>query len=303
MVGVKNMSNILEVRNLQKAYGKYVALKNINFTIESGKIVGLLGKNGAGKTTLIKTLIGLFKEFEGEIIYQGKVIDHSNPEIMNTIGTLVDVSFHEDMTAYDNLKMLMMITPGKSQADYKREIGELLEFVGLTDNARDKVRAFSFGMKQRLALAQAMISDTKLLILDEPFVGLDPLGIEIVKEKMLRLCRENQVSVIFSSHQLAEVAELSDDIIVISNGEIGYSGSYQELVNENKKYYIFLDRLCEDMEFIDRYDMENHPEQRMVSVGFNQHNLNAVLRDIQSVGYTILDIQTEENPLLELLKE
>lgn len=297
------MSNILEVRNLQKAYGKYVALKNINFTIESGKIVGLLGKNGAGKTTLIKTLIGLFKEFEGKIFYQGKVIDHSNPEIMNTIGTLVDVSFHEDMTAYDNLKMLMMITPEKCRTDLKKEIGELLEFVGLIDNARDKVRSFSFGMKQRLALAQAMISDAKLLILDEPFVGLDPLGIEIVKEKLLRLCREKNVSVIFSSHQLAEVAELSDDIIVISNGEIGYSGSYQELVNENKKYYIFLDRLCENMELINKYNMKNHSEQKMVSVSFCQHNLNNVLRDIQGADYTILDIHTEENPLLELFKE
>lgn len=297
------MSNILEVKNLQKAYGKYVALKNINFTIERGKIVGLLGKNGSGKTTLIKTLIGLFKEFEGEIIYQGKVIDHSNPEIMNTIGALVDVSFHEDMTAYDNLKMLMMITPGMHQADYKKEIGKLLKFVGLTDNARDKVKSFSFGMKQRLALAQAMISNAQLLILDEPFVGLDPLGIEIVKEKLIRLCLEKNVSVIFSSHQLSEVAELSDDIIVISNGEIGYSGPYQELVNENKKYHIFLNKPCEDMIFVDKYNMENYPEQRKVSLDFSQHNLNHALQDIQRAGYTIMDIQTEENPLLELFKE
>lgn len=297
------MSGILEVKNLQKAYGKYVALKNINFTIGSGKIVGLLGKNGAGKTTLIKTILGLFKEFEGEIIYQGKPIDHSDPEVMNTIGALVDVSFHEDMTAYDNLKMLLMVTPGKERADHKKEIGRLLEFVGLTANAKDKVRSFSFGMKQRLALAQAMIPDAKLLIVDEPFVGLDPLGIELVKEKLLSLCREKNVSIIFSSHQLAEVAELSDDIIVISNGEIGYSGSYQELVHENKKYHIFLDRLCEDMDFIEKYNMEKHPEQNMVSVSFCRQNLNDVLREIQRAGCTILDIQTTENPLLELFQE
>lgn len=297
------MSGILEVKNLQKAYGKYVALKNINFTIASGKIVGLLGKNGAGKTTLIKTILGLFKEFEGEILYQGKPIDHSNPEVMNTIGALVDVSFHEDMTAYDNLKMLLMVTPGKEQADHKKEIGRLLEFVGLTANAKDKVRSFSFGMKQRLALAQAMIPDAKLLILDEPFVGLDPLGIELVKEKLLSLCREKNVSIIFSSHQLAEVAELSDDIIVISNGEIGYSGSYQELVHENKKYHIFLDRSCEGMDFVEKYNLEKHPEQNMVSVSFCRQNLNDVLREIQSAGCTILDIQTAENPLLELFQE
>lgn len=297
------MSNILEVKNLQKAYGKYVALKNISFKIESGRIVGLLGKNGAGKTTLIKTLIGLFREFDGQIIYQGEAIDHSAPLVMNTIGSLVDVTFHEDMTAFDNLKLLMMITPGKNPRKYKKDIDELLKFVGLAENAKDKVKSFSFGMKQRLALAQAMIPDAALLILDEPFVGLDPLGIEIVKEKLMALCREKKVSVIFSSHQLAEVAELSDDIIVISDGEIGYSGSYQELVNENKKYHIYLDRPFGDSETLKRYGMQSVPEQKAVCMEFKQHELNEVLHDIQALGYSIQDIQTEENPLLGLFME
>lgn len=297
------MSNILEVKNLQKAYGKYIALKNISFEIKCGKIVGLLGKNGAGKTTLIKTILGLFKEYEGEIVYQGELIDHSNPTVMNTIGSLVDVSFHEDMTAYDNLKLLMMITPGKRTVSYREDIEELLEFVGLADNAKDKVKSFSFGMKQRLALAQSMISQTKLLILDEPFVGLDPLGIEMVKEKLLMLCRKKNVSIIFSSHQLTEVAELSDDIIVISNGEVGYSGSYEKLVAENKKYDIFLDKPFEHMEIVRKYEIKNFSEQKMVSVGFNQHNLNNVLKGILDLGYSIQDIQIEENPLLELFRE
>lgn len=297
------MSNILEVRNLQKAYGKYVALKNISFDIKGGRIVGLLGKNGAGKTTLIKTLIGLFREFDGEIIYGGKAIDHTDPLVMNTIGSLVDVTFHEDMTAYDNLKLLMMITPGKEPAEYKKEIDELLEFVGLKENARDKVKSFSFGMKQRLALAQAMIADTKLLILDEPFVGLDPLGIEIVKEKLITLCQERGVSIIFSSHQLAEVAELSDDIIVIADGKIGYSGSYQNLIDANRKYEIRLDVPCRHKEILDRYAMQDIPEQNMVRMEYRQQCLNAAIRDIQAAGYTILDIRTEGNPLLELFKE
>lgn len=297
------MSKILEVKNLQKSYGKYLALKNVSFEIEEGKIVGLLGKNGAGKTTLIKILMGLFREYEGKIIYQGKEIDHSDPLVMNTIGALVDVSFHEDMTAYDNLKLLFMVTPGKESANYKKEIRELLEFVGLLEHEKEKVKAFSFGMKQRLALAQAMMNDAKLLILDEPFVGLDPVGIEIVKEKLHTLCKEKKVSVIFSSHQLAEVAELSDDIIVISNGEIGYSGSYQKLVNEKKKYQIFLNRPFEESEVAKKYVLEQYPKQKMVSVAFQQGNLNEVLREIQNLGYLIKEIQTKENPLLDLFRE
>lgn len=297
------MSNILEVKNLRKAYGKYVALKNVSFEIESGKIVGLLGKNGAGKTTLIKTILGLFREYEGEILYQGKMIDHSNPAVMNTIGSLVDVSFHEDMTAYDNLKLLMMITPEKKFVNHKESIGNLLEFVGLTGNAKDKVKSFSFGMKQRLALAQSMISEARLLIWDEPFVGLDPVGIESVKEKMLMLCKEKNVSIIFSSHQLTEVAQLSDEIIVISNGEIGYSGSYQRLVDENKKYNIYIDKPFKHKDIFSKYEMNNIFEQKMISVGYNQHNLNDVLKEILNLGYYIQDIQIEQNPLLELFKE
>lgn len=199
--------------------------------------------------------------------------------------------------------MLMMITPKKIKLNYKNEIMKLLEIVGLNDHANSHVKSFSFGMKQRLALAQALIADAKLLILDEPFVGLDPLGIEFMKSKLITLCKDKGVSIIYSSHQLAEVAELSDDIIVLNGGKIGYCGSYQALVNKNKKYHIILDRPLCDTEILRKYKQEDHLKGNQISIDYHLNLLDTVMRDIQSSGYFIRDIQIEENSLLKLFGE
>jgi len=297
------LEKILEVRNLYKAYGNFVALKNINFSIEYGKIVGLLGKNGAGKTTLIKTIIGLFKNYDGEIIYKGKPINFSDPLEMSTIGVLVDTVFHEDLSAYMNLKLLMMATPNKDLANMDEEIMDLLKFVGLENNAKDKVKSFSFGMKQRLALSQALIAEPQLLILDEPFVGLDPLGIELVKEKLLNLCSEKKVSIIFSSHQLSEVAEISDDIIVIDNGIIKYSGSYAQLANTGKKYCITLisNLRDEDIPEFQKYMISDNKDS--ITVDYNSDSLNEVMNLLHERSYQINYIDIIENSLIKLFKE
>lgn len=300
---MRSLNNILEINNLHKTYGNFVALKNITFSIEYGKIVGLLGKNGAGKTTLIKTIIGLFKNYEGEIVYKGKPIEHSNAKEMSTIGALVDTVFHEDLSAYMNLKLLMMATPGKDLTYMKKEIMELLCFVGLENNANDKVKSFSFGMKQRLALAQSLIVEPQLLILDEPFVGLDPLGIELVKKKLLKLCLEKKVSIIFSSHQLSEVAEISDDIIIIDNGEIGYAGPYAQLANTDKKYSITLCRTIndDDTHLFESFMISENKD--ILTIDYNPYQLNEILNILQNNNYYIDHIDVIENSLIKLFKE
>jgi len=297
------LEKILEVRNLHKAYGNFVALKNISFSVEYGKIVGLLGKNGAGKTTLIKTIIGLFKNYDGEIIYRGKPINFNDPLEMSTIGVLVDTVFHEDLSAYANLKLLMMATPNKDLTYMDREIMDLLKLVGLENNARDKVKTFSFGMKQRLALSQALISEPNLLILDEPFVGLDPLGIELVKEKLLTLCSEKKVSIIFSSHQLSDVAEISDDIIVIDKGIIKYAGSYSELANTGKKYCITLKSILKEDELVlfNKYEISKNND--MIMIDYNSDLLNEVIKLLHDKDYKIDYIDIKENSLIKLFRE
>lgn len=299
--------SILKIRKLNKAYGQNEVLKDINFSIEYGKIVGLLGKNGAGKTTLIKIIIGLLNNYQGEIYYQGELIDHSDVLKMNTIGSLVDTSFHNDLSAYDNMKILMMATPNKEKQSMRNDIMQLLTFVGLEPNYKDKVKSFSFGMKQRLALAQALIVEPKLLILDEPFVGLDPPGIELVKERLKELCVNKQVSIIFSSHQLAEVAELSEDLVVIDQGCIQYFGSYEALASANKKYSVTLDRTLskEDIAQITKglgYDIVCDAQTREVHFHYSEGALNQILRTLIEMDYTINEINKLDNALAQLFK-
>ncbi|MCI9025288.1 MAG: ABC transporter ATP-binding protein [Dorea sp.] len=227
---------ILDVRHLQKRYKKYPVLKDVSFQIKQGHIFGLIGKNGAGKITLMKSVLGLNTNYQGEIIFHGKKLTPSDETMKAKIGSLVDVSFYDDMTAYQNLKVVMMLTKAVPIEDQDKRIHELLSFVGLESSGKKSVRSFSFGMKQRLALAQAIIIEPALLILDEPFVGLDPIGIEDVKNLLRKLCQKNKTSIIFSSHQLTEVCDLADDIVILNDGVISYSDTYDNMKNSGKSF-------------------------------------------------------------------
>lgn len=294
-------THILEINRLQKSFGRHDVLKDISFTVESGKIIGLLGKNGSGKTTMIKCILGLLNCY-GEIIYDGKPIDHKDALVMNSIGTLVDTAFFEDMTAYDNLKILMLSTPNRDNSHMKKDIGALLDFVGLSENSREKVKGFSFGMKQRLALSQALIMEPKLLILDEPFVGLDPLGIILVKEKLVELCEHKNTAVIFSSHQLAEVAELSESLVAIESGHVKYFGTYADLANQNKQYRIMLDKALESSQLKTLsgmgIELEISELQNELTLLHGDKTLNMLLRKLCSADYEIREI-TREDKILE----
>jgi ABC-2 type transport system ATP-binding protein len=229
-MNMKNEDIILEVKHLRKGYKKTEVLKDISFEMKKGSIMGLLGRNGAGKTTLLKCILGINVGYEGEIVFKNKEMNHEDEEVKKKIGSLVDVTFFGDLSAYDNLKLSMMITK-----DYpmKNKIEELLNLVDLSKDKNKKVKNFSFGMKQRLALAQAFIAEPELLILDEPFVGLDPAGICDMKDFLKTIIKEKKTSIIFSSHQLDEVEDLAEDIIVLKDGYINYDDSYENIKNNN----------------------------------------------------------------------
>lgn len=293
-------SNILEIRHLQKSFGRHEVLKDINFTVKQGEIVGLLGKNGSGKTTMIKSILGLLNH-SGEVLFEGKQLDPCDTHMMNHIGVLVDTAFFEDMSAYDNLKIFMLSTPHRDNTHIKNDIMELLEFVGLEKSFKERVKGFSFGMKQRLALAQALINEPRLLILDEPFVGLDPLGIVLVKEKLKELCRQKQASIIFSSHQLGEVEELSKDLVVIEDGHVKYFGTYQDLARQNKEYRIITDKTVTDKELqeLTEENIEVHSveEKQQIILSHGDKTLDPLLRHLQKNGFTICEIIREDKPL------
>lgn len=291
--------NILEIKHLQKAFGRHEVLKDINFHVRSGEIIGLLGKNGSGKTTMIKSMLGLLHA-SGEVFFKGQPLNPKDANMMNRIGVLVDTAFFEDMSAFDNLKILMLSTPNIDNRCIKDYIMELLTFVGLEKNAKEKVKGFSFGMKQRLALAQALIGEPELLILDEPFVGLDPIGITLVKEKLTELCKKRKAAIIFSSHQLAEVEELSEDLVVIEDGHVKYFGTYEELARQNKEYRIIMDKTI-SQEMLQKLHF-HHVEVQAVKekellLSHGDKTLDILLRCLYENGVSICEILREDRPL------
>lgn len=231
---------ILKIEHMTKGYRTQEVLKDVNLEVESGHIVGLLGRNGAGKTTLLKTILGLGVHYKGKIYFRDRLLNPEDLEQKSRIGSLVDVTFFDDLTACENLKIPMMITKGLGKRDAVSQIDEILEFVDLADAKKKRVKTFSFGMKQRLALAQALITKPELLILDEPFVGLDPIGIEETTSRLKQLCKKQNTSIIFSSHQLTEVEELADEIAVLSRGKITCMDTYKNIRQSGQSLIEFM---------------------------------------------------------------
>jgi len=208
---------ILTTNNLTKIYQGQKAVDRLSLSIPENTVYGLLGPNGAGKSTTLKMITGIAKPSKGEILYKGKPWQRSD---LSEIGALIESApLYGNLTAHENL--LVRTTASGLP---KTRIEEVLCIVGLTDTGKKKARQFSMGMKQRLGIALALLNNPKLLILDEPTNGLDPLGIQSLRE-LIRSFPAQGITVILSSHILSEVENTVDEIGIIANGRLGYQGA------------------------------------------------------------------------------
>ena len=211
------IENIIEIKDLCKSYKKQKVLKEISMNIPKNQVYGLLGANGAGKSTLLKMLSGLSSPTSGEIIFEGHPWSRKD---LKDIGALIETPpIYENLTAWENLKVKALLL-GVSE----ERMQEVLEIVNLTDTGRKRAGAFSLGMKQRLGIALALLGNPRLLILDEPTNGLDPLGIQELRH-LIRSFPEQGITVIVSSHILSEIRMTADHIGIISHGRLGYEGA------------------------------------------------------------------------------
>ena len=219
------MNNILKIENLNTSYGKNLVLKDINLEIKEGSIFGLIGPNGAGKSTLMKSILGLVKKDSGKITLYGKEVNEKNQKETNkNLGSLIEApSFYDHLTAYDNLDLICDM-----KNINKDKIDKTLRDVGLIKSKDKKVREFSLGMKQRMGIAIALIGNPKFLILDEPINGLDPYGIEEIRDLFKSIVKNSNTSILISSHILDEIEKISTHIGIIKNGSLTYSGSLEE---------------------------------------------------------------------------
>ena len=208
---------IMRINNLTKSYGAKTVLDNVSFEIEKGKIYGFIGENGAGKTTAIRAITGLSPIDQGSIELFGKSDKNGLVEARRKIGCLVEKPILElNKTARANLISAQLLYGNNDSA----KIDKVLQRVGLGDVKNKKVGDFSLGMKQRLGIAMALINNPEMLILDEPVNGLDPMGMVDVRELLISLCRDDGITIVISSHILAELYQLATDYIIISHGRI-----------------------------------------------------------------------------------
>lgn len=228
------MSNvILRTDRLVKQYNNKLAVDNVTMTIEKGKIYGFIGENGAGKTTTIRIIMGLTEATSGSLEIFGEKTKAGLIKARKRIGTLVERPIlFLDMTARENLELQSILYGQKN----KEIVDKLLKRVGLFDVGNKKVKDFSLGMKQRLGIAMALVQEPKFLILDEPVNGLDPTGMIDVRELLISLKEKDGITIIISSHILAELYQLATDYIIISNGRIVAQLTLDELNNKCSKY-------------------------------------------------------------------
>lgn len=204
---------MIEVRNLYKKFGAINVLENINIQCEKGKIYGLIGRNGSGKTVLLKCLCGLLTPSEGEIYFRGKQLG-KDMEVPGNVGILIEApGYLSGYSAYQNLKFLADI----NKKIHKNEIGNILRKVGLDPENRKTVDKYSMGMKQRLGIAQAIMEDQDILLLDEPMNGLDDNGVDEIRKILLEL-KDKGYTIILSSHNREDIHLLCDEVFSMKQG-------------------------------------------------------------------------------------
>jgi ABC-2 type transport system ATP-binding protein len=222
----------LETKDLTYRFSSdEIALDHINLQVEEGSIYGFLGPNGAGKTTTLRLILGLLKKQQGDISIFGKPFAPNRVDILKKIGSLIESpSIYGHLTATENLLVLQ-----KVQQCPKSRIGEVLELVGLSHTGTKKAGQFSLGMKQRLSIAMALLHNPTLLILDEPTNGLDPNGILEVRELLKQLNQEQGITIVISSHLLAEIEKLVTHIGIINKGKMLFQGTLEALKNKQQQ--------------------------------------------------------------------
>ncbi len=227
------MEEIISVRGLSKSFNGFKAVDSLDLSVYKGDVYGFLGPNGAGKSTTIRMLLSLIKADQGTIRIFNKDLSLSRSEIVRRTGCIVEKpDFYRYLSARKNLEILSLYSGIVSS---RKKTDEILEFVGLAGKAEQKVSGFSHGMKQRLGLAQALIHDPDLIILDEPTTGLDPQGIIDIRELILYLSREKGKTIFLSSHILHELELVANRIAILNRGKRILEGEMQALLNEKER--------------------------------------------------------------------
>ena len=284
-----NSSKILEIKNLHKLFGDFKAVNNISLHVNKGDIYGFLGPNGAGKSTTLRMVLGLIKPSDGNIFINNENISGNNRKFLNDIGALIEKpDFYKNLSALDNLKILYKMSRLKNN----HRIFEVLNEVDLWEKRNQKVGGFSQGMKQRLGIAQTLLHEPSLIILDEPSNGLDPQGQADMRELILRINKEMQITVIISSHILSEIEKIANRMVVINNGEKILEGNVRELMSkELLKVSLKSSDTVRLSEFLKSENIEIEVRNDDIIALINEESIPNVIRKITQKNIPISEVK------------
>ena len=281
---------ILSVKNLTKKYGNIEVLKNVNMHIQEGEIYGLIGKNGAGKTTLIKTILGLTEITDGEICFWEKS-GKNNLRIYNRIGASLDLK------VFANIRGITK----------KNAIDEVLEKVGLISQRDKKYKQFSLGMKKRLGLANAIMHEPEFIILDEPTNGLDPIGIADFRKYLMKISKEEQTTIMISSHLLSEVSIMADRIGILNNGVLIVEKPIEEIQKSNRKYLKIsvtnVELTCGVLEEIFKVEDYEVIDREQIYIYELQMDKKELSKELAKHGVGIMEMKIEEENLEDYFRK
>ena len=283
------MSIILEVNNLSKTYKNFKAIDDISFQVNKGDIYGFLGPNGAGKSTTLRMILGLIKPNSGEIKLNGSFINFKNKKYLNNIGALIErPDFYKNLSAYQNLKILYSM----SRVNNPEIIHDVLHEVDLFDRKDDKVGSYSQGMKQRLGIAQTLLHNPQLIILDEPSNGLDPQGQADMRELILKINKDKGITVIISSHILAEIEKIANRMIVINKGKKIIEGDVGKLMSsESIKLSIKTTSNKEIENFFNSRDIAYDSNDDLYTISWLEKNIDQLVKELHDNNISIFEIK------------
>ncbi len=282
---------ILKCENLKKQVKNKVIVENISFSMNKGDVVGFIGPNGAGKTTTIKLILGLIKLTEGKVYIDGYDIKKNFIKAMEKVGAIVETpDLYMYLSGYDNLKL----TANNYKNITKKRITEVIKMVGLENRIKDKVSTYSLGMRQRLGIAEAIINNPELLILDEPTNGLDIEGTIEIRNLIKKLSNEG-IAILISSHNLTEIDNLCNRIIAIKNGKIITNDTidnFKSLSNETT-YILELNHLDNLEEIILKYKYEIISKNK-VRIYISKEEITNLMKNLINNKYQIYSVQEEK---------
>ena len=294
---------VIKTENLTKTYGEMNAVDHVNMNVEKGKVYCLLGVNGAGKTSIMRMILSLTRPTSGKIFLFGQALKGYNSEIMSRVGSSVESpAFYPDLTAFDNLKYFARLRNEKNDDIVKAA----LDTVDLSSDSKKTFSKFSLGMKQRLSLANALMFNPDLLILDEPTNGLDPIGIAENRVLIKRIAKEDGKTILLSSHQLSEIEQMADTIGIIDNGKLLEEHSYSVLKKQEKSSIIIItDKTDEALAVLrERFAVKNFISGgNRIEISADEWDSSVINAVLNSSGIPVNEIFVQSKTLEEHFRE